>query len=314
MANPAYYQSSLVSQQVQQKEHLLHLYLYQRGEQPAGGGNQRVIVKPGLPFQFGEAVVIDWSVYDGVPLNAKLVGRAQGSSFAAQSTGFSSWAYGFNIVFTDARFGGSGLKLDGMQGTEKGEWAVVGGTGQFGGAQGTATFAFIKPQPDPTAHVWELHLRFVCTAFTKQTPPIKVEPPVGGNGGQAVDVAAKPQRLLSVTIGHGDVIDSLSFSYVDEAGNNQTAGPWGGKGGVSKTIKLKPTETVNKIIGTTGNFGGHVVVNSLEIVTNLDTYGPYGKGNGTQFAIPQKDNSSVVCFHGRAGLFLDAIGVYAAEN
>jgi hypothetical protein len=70
---------------------------------------------------------------------------------------------------------------------------------------------------------------------------------------------------------------------------------------------------VKRITGTKGNVGGNVVVNSLKIITNLDTYGPYGKENGIEFTISEKDNNSVVGFYGRAGLYMDAIGIYAAQ-
>jgi hypothetical protein len=71
-----------------------------------------------------------------------------------------------------------------------------------------------------------------------QTPPIKVLPPAGGDGGQVVDVAAMPQHLESVTIRHGDVIDSISFSYIDITGRKQIGGPWGGNGGISNTVSV----------------------------------------------------------------------------
>jgi GTPase involved in cell partitioning and DNA repair len=72
----------------------------------------------------------------------------------------------------------------------------------------------------------------------EQTPPIKVLPPAGGDGGQVVDVAAMPQHLESVTIRHGDVIDSISFSYIDITGRKQIGGPWGGNGGISNTVSV----------------------------------------------------------------------------
>jgi hypothetical protein len=66
--------------------------------------------------------------------------------------------------------------------------------------------------------------------------PIKGEKPVGGDGGQAFDIIGQPQRLESITIGAGDVVDSIAFSYIDQAGNKKTSGPWGGNGGRSKTV------------------------------------------------------------------------------
>jgi hypothetical protein len=79
-------------------------------------------------------------------------------------------------------------------------------------------------------------------------------------------------------------------------------------------IVFAPEEIVTKVYGTTASFGGHVVVTSLAIVTNHTTYETLGKGkaNGTQFILPRKEGENVVGFFGRAGLFVDAIGVYAA--
>lgn len=79
-------------------------------------------------------------------------------------------------------------------------------------------------------------------------------------------------------------------------------------------IQFGPSEIVKKIFGTTGNFGGDIVVTSLTIVTSVTIYGPFGKALGTTFSIPDKDNSNIVGFFARAGDFVDAIGVYASPN
>jgi hypothetical protein len=72
--------------------------------------------------------------------------------------------------------------------------------------------------------------------------PLCVQIPVdktellGGNGGDAFDISEQPKRLDSVTIRSGDVIDSIAFSYIDQASNKKIAGPWGGNGGFSNTV------------------------------------------------------------------------------
>jgi hypothetical protein len=58
--------------------------------------------------------------------------------------------------------------------------------------------------------------------------------PWGKISGQFLDVPATPHRLERVTILHGSVIDSLTFTFVDKAGGQHTVGPWGGPGGGSK--------------------------------------------------------------------------------
>jgi hypothetical protein len=50
-----------------------------------------------------------------------------------------------------------------LQGTE-GEWAIVGGTGEFGSAQGVITY---KKTKLGTTTVRELHVRALCLSSSK---------------------------------------------------------------------------------------------------------------------------------------------------
>lgn len=135
--------------------------------------------------------------------------------------------------------------------------------------------------------------------------------PWGGNGGRARDIKVAPQSLESVTIRSGSVVDSLAFSFKDGNGRHHTAGPWGSDGGSGKTIKLGPTEFVTEVSGTFGSFGAlSNVLTSLTLVTNCGSYGPFGKRQGSPFKTTMQSNSSIVGFFGRAGQFVDAIGVY----
>ena len=82
-------------------------------------------------------------------------------------------------------------------------------------------------------------------------------------------------------------------------------------------IKFAPVEYVQRLSGTIGQaFGSEsrTFVASLQIGTNIRTYGPYGRRltSDDQFSIPLPGNVSVVGFFGRAGNLLDAIGVYIA--
>lgn len=61
----------------------------------------------------------------------------------------------------------------------------------------------------------------------------------GGDGGSPCDIMVAPQRLESVTIRWGKVIDWIAFSYRDSDGKTHTAGPWGGNG------RGEGTETVS---------------------------------------------------------------------
>ena len=60
--------------------------------------------------------------------------------------------------------------------------------------------------------------------------------PWGGNGGTPYEVkdGELPQRLESLTVYSNDFIQTIAFSYTDEAGQKRTAGPWGGDAGKFK--------------------------------------------------------------------------------
>ena len=58
----------------------------------------------------------------------------------------------------------------------------------------------------------------------------------GGDGGIAHDIMVAPQRLESITIRWGKVIDWIAFSYRDRDKQLHTAGPWGGTGGKSEEM------------------------------------------------------------------------------
>ena len=133
-----------------------------------------------------------------------------------------------------------------------------------------------------------------------------------GDHGSAYDITVAPQRLESITIRWGKVIDWISFSYRDRSGKMHTAGPWGGTGGVSdEVITLGPHEYVTEVAGSVGPIGELThTITSLKFVTNRATYGPFGRGDGTAFNVPVLNNGSVVGMFARADQYLDAIGFY----
>jgi hypothetical protein len=49
-------------------------------------------------------------------------------------------------------------------------------------------------------------------------------------------------------------------------------------------------------------------------VTNTRSYGPFGKGRGTQFHIQMQNNGRVIGFFGRSNQYLNAIGVYTNQD
>ena len=84
-----------------------------------------------------------------------------------------------------------------------------------------------------------------------------------------------------------------------------------------QTIHLGPSESVMVIYGATGKYadGVNTVVTSLTIVTNVTTYGPYGRPSvGNKFHVVPPSNHSIVGFYGRVGEVLDQIGAYVSPN
>uniref|UniRef100_A0ACD5WG20 Uncharacterized protein n=1 Tax=Avena sativa TaxID=4498 RepID=A0ACD5WG20_AVESA len=307
MANPAYFQSAPLSRATQKNELHFHLYMHQHLQGEPNGGNQQVVVDSKRPQSFGCIAANDWTIYDGLGPDANLVARAQGLHVGA-GMAKENWFVCFNMVFTDDRFKGSSFKVLGDFQTEEGEFAIVGGTGEFAFAQGVVTFKKIEELKK--GNIRELNIHALCLTFPKPSVVVTKIGPWGGDGGKPFDVPETPRRIESVTICSVDTVDSLAFTYVDQAGQKQSSGRLGGVGGRANTIEFSPSEIVKGVSGTIGSQEGNKVVKSLTIVTNVTTYGPYGKAEGTPFTFPVPDNSQVVGFHGRGTKFVDAIGVY----
>lgn len=310
--SPSYYQTG-PCQEVKQKEHIFHLYMDQHLEGTTGA-NQLVIVKAA---PIGLTAAVDWSVRDGRAPEANIVARAEGTAIMADMSG-QTWFMCYTLLFSDERFKGSSLECIGSHVDKKdGQYAVVGGTGEFAGANGVVNVKIIEHLPATTGVIRELNIRASCPCPNPhagaQTPVTKIGP-WGGNGGAAFDIPDLPMSIESVTITCGDVINSLAFSYVDKTDQKKNVGPWGGAGKVSVTIMFASSEIVKQVTGTTNSIGGDTVVTSLAFDTNVTSYGPFGKANGTLFSSQVPDNSSVVGFYARAGGSVNALGAYVCPN
>ncbi|CAL5004701.1 unnamed protein product [Urochloa decumbens] len=304
--NPAYYRGG-VCQDIRQKEHRFHLYMTQRG---ADGCNQICIVNPGLPKGFGVTVVHDWTVSDGPAASANIVARCRGMQMGDGKAN-ENWLFCHSIMFTDSRFKGSSLKVLGdFEAKTDGEWAIVGGTGEFAYAhKGVVTAKIIQNLLNTTGRIWELRISAFCLCITE---PTKMGP-WDREAAAAFDIpeTEPPMCLQTVTVGYGDVINSIAFSYTNEAGEKKTAGPWGSHGALTRTITLAPSEIIKQVLGTTSTVGEDTVVTSLTLVSNLTTYGPFGTTNGTPFGSQVLEcNESITGFYARAGEAVNALGVY----
>lgn len=68
----------------------------------------------------------------------------------------------------------------------------------------------------------------------------------------------------------------------------------------------------------TGNYGppmliGPSVIKSLTFHTTKGKHGPFGEEQGTPFSTNMREGK-IVGFHGRKGMFIDAIGVHVIEG
>ena len=133
----------------------------------------------------------------------------------------------------------------------------------------------------------------------------------GGTGGRAWDDVSTHSPAIvgvsSITIRHGNQVDSLQVTYLLADGSTYTAPKHGGRGGSQSSFTLAPDEMIVQVKGKTNN----TLVDQLTFVTrnssrNTTEYGPYGKTGRTQFSV----EGYVVGFFGRAGNLLDQLGVY----
>ncbi|TXG56070.1 hypothetical protein EZV62_017383 [Acer yangbiense] len=115
--------------------------------------------------------------------------------------------------------------------------------------------------------------------------------------------------IIEILIGHGDVVDWVAFKVFNADGRTVSSGRHGGSGGKTEKITMVPGEILTSISGTTTEYFTNVIVESLTFHTTERVYGPYGLTNGSPFNIPM-ENGEIVGFYGKAGDFVDSIGIY----
>ncbi|KAL6650570.1 hypothetical protein ACP70R_009495 [Stipagrostis hirtigluma subsp. patula] len=277
------------------------LYMYHTY---SGGpkANQVTVVDNMSKGSIGTIAVNNWAIYDGPDPNAKVVAHAQGLHMHA-----GNWHNSFSLVFENERFSGSTLEVMGIN-VPSGEWAIVGGTGQFAMATGIISKRLHEERSD--GQIIELTIHAFCRLLKGVRYPITKVGPWGGHGGSPQDITEPSKHLESITIHSGSVVDSIQFTYTDHAGQRHSAGPWGGPGGNPHTIHFASDEFVKEISGTIGTYEGLTIITTIKVVTNHQTFGPWGVANGTPFTVPVQPGSGVVGFFARGGKYLDALGVY----
>ncbi|EMS65594.1 hypothetical protein TRIUR3_06346 [Triticum urartu] len=260
---------------------------------------------------FGSTVVHNWTIYDADTAERTLVARAQGLHILA-----GTWHHSFTVVFEAGRLKGSTLEVMGASVEEHSPWAIVGGTGDLSMARGVIKRRLHRKIDGGL--ILQLTIHAFCAP--ESFPAFDTSSVLWGGikYGSVVKNIVKPWRLESVTIKAEGIVDSIQFSYIDQDGvrRTETRLGEGGGDGSTNTINLAPKEYVKELSGSYTMWAdfSQIVLTSLKLVTNFNTYGPFGKGAGTPFKADIPENSIVVGFHGRAARFVNAIGVYTMKT
>ncbi|KAJ3696104.1 hypothetical protein LUZ60_001481 [Juncus effusus] len=134
--------------------------------------------------------------------------------------------------------------------------------------------------------------------------------PWGGDGGRPWDDGVY-SGIKQILISRGKFIHSIQIEY-DRGGQSVWSARHGGAGELTHRIKFTyPNEVLNCITGyyNTNLDEGPSALRSISLHTSRGKYGPFGEETGTYFT-STTTQGKVVGFHGRSGLYLDAIGVH----
>lgn len=132
----------------------------------------------------------------------------------------------------------------------------------------------------------------------------------GGGGGTAFSDTNIPQgaRISEVRIYSGNVIDGIQAVYILPDGRSYEGPFHGNRGGRPNVFRLDADEYIT---GITGRYGDYV--DSLTLRTNKRTSPSYGgRGGSKSFSIDVPSGYMAIGFSGRAGKYLDAIGLNSA--
>uniref|UniRef100_A0ACD5WLU4 Uncharacterized protein n=1 Tax=Avena sativa TaxID=4498 RepID=A0ACD5WLU4_AVESA len=121
--------------------------------------------------EYGRTLVNDWAIYDGLAPDAELVANGRGIHVNAVD-----WYNSFIMVFVNERFKGSTLEVMGATIGGKGEWAIVGGTGEFRMARGVIDRTYFDRTSD--GEIMELTIEAFYRAKKSPTPRKMEDQPV----------------------------------------------------------------------------------------------------------------------------------------
>ena len=146
--------------------------------------------------------------------------------------------------------------------------------------------------------------RQVAQAGTVQYQQTQLYGGSGGNPFSDQDIPASA-RIGEIRIFSSDRVDSVQMIYVLPDGRTMEGERYGGSGGRQRVFRLDADEYVTGISGRYGD-----MIHSLRIHTNKKSSPLYGGPGGSRnFSIEVPTGSQAVGFVGRAGQYLDAIGL-----
>lgn len=140
---------------------------------------------------------------------------------------------------------------------------------------------------------------------------INYEGYAGGPGGRAFADGDIPdeQFVSAIRVKHGDYIDSLQLLFQSTSGATVESEKHGGWGGANDDLFYISGAVGEFLVGIEGRCGD--VVDSLVFITNIGRrspkYGGNGGANAYAFSVPSP--GQIVGFAGRAGDYIDQIGV-----
>jgi len=130
---------------------------------------------------------------------------------------------------------------------------------------------------------------------------------MGGSGGASFfdQQPASGARILEVRVRAGDYVDSVQFAYVFPDGRTADGPRHGGGGGKLRVFRLDSDEY---IVGISGRYGD--LIDSIRFQTNKRTSQVFGgRGGSRDYNIVVPAGNMAIGFTGRAGDYLDAIGL-----
>jgi len=131
---------------------------------------------------------------------------------------------------------------------------------------------------------------------------------IGGGGGNMPftdETIPNGSRVSEVHIFSGDFVDAVQMQYILPNGSKAMGPRHGGSGGGQNIFRLDSDEY---IVGLSIKYGDYI--DSLQVQTNKrtsSTFGGFGGSNSYKVQVPA--GNQAIGFTGRAGEFLDSIGL-----